>query len=152
MIKITQTLLLLLVCSSLFSQKVTISGYIKDKNTGEELIGATVSIDELHVGVSTNVYGFYSLTVVPGNYTVSYSYIGYTVKKEKINLTKTISFNIELPPLTTEIQEVVVSAEAANKNVTSTEMSTAKLDMREVKSLPVLFGEQDVIKTLQLTP
>ena len=150
--KITHTLLLLLVCSNLFSQKVTLSGYIKDKNTGEELIGATVSIDELHVGVSTNVYGFYSLTVVPGNYTVSYSYIGYTVQKEKMNLTKTIAFNIELPPLTTEIQEVVVSAEAANKNVTSTEMSTTKLDMREVKSLPVLFGEQDVIKTLQLTP
>jgi len=150
--RILQTVLLLFLCSSIYAQKVTISGYIKDKSTGEELIGATVSIDELHVGVSTNVYGFYSLTVVPGNYSLSYSYIGFVNQKEKINLTKNQTLNIELAASTTDIQEVVVSVEAANKNVTSTEMSTTKLDMREVKALPVLFGERDIIKTLQLTP
>ena len=141
---------LAILCLALWvqAQKVTISGYIKDQANGEELIGATVSIEELKVGASTNVYGFYSITVVPGIYTVSVSYIGYINKKEKINLTKNLSYNIELNPSTTDIQEVVVSAEAANKNVTSTEMSTTKLDIKEVKSLPVLFGEQDVIKTL----
>ena len=149
---ILQVLLFLFFSSNVFAQKVTISGYIKDKTTGEELIGATVSIDELHVGVSTNVYGFYSLTIAPGNYTVVYSYIGYTIQKEKINIIKNISLNVDLSQSNTDIQEVVVSAEAANKNVTSTEMSTTKLDMHEVKSLPVLFGERDVIKTLQLTP
>ena len=150
--RILQTLIFIVLGCTLFAQKVTISGYIKDKATGEELIGATVSIEELHVGVSTNVYGFYSLTVAPGNYTISYSYIGFVNHKEKMNLTKNNSLNIELESSTTDIQEIVVSTEAANKNVTSTEMSTTKLDMREVKSLPVLFGEQDVIKTLQLTP
>lgn len=150
--RILQTFILVFLCGSLFAQKVTISGYIKDKNTGEELIGATVSIDELHTGVSTNVYGFYSLSVAAGTYTVSFSYVGFVSQKEKMTLTKNTTYSLELAPSTTDIQEVVVSREAANKNVTSTEMSTTKLDMREVKSLPVLFGEKDIIKTLQLTP
>lgn len=141
-----------IVLQSLMAQKFSISGYVKDKATGEELIGATIYIEETKVGISSNVYGFYSVSAIQGNYTVTYSYIGYVSTKKQLSLTKNITLDVELEASTTELNEVVVSSEAANKNVTSTEMSTTKLDLREVKSLPVLFGEQDVLKTIQLTP
>ncbi len=150
--KTIPTLLILMLSIGSFAQKFTISGYLKDKATGEELIGASVIIGELKAGVSTNVYGFYSLTVPQGTYTITFTYIGYNSQKQTVTLNKNMTINMELEASNTQLQEVTISTEAANRNVTSTEMSTTKLNMREVKSLPVLFGEQDVIKTLQLTP
>lgn len=133
-------------------EKSTISGHIKDASTGEELIGASIFIKELKIGGITNVYGFYSITIPNGKYSVEYSFIGYKTIITKLNLTNSINNNIELSPSISSLDEVVVTAEAADKNIRATEMSVIKLSPKEIKAIPVLFGEQDILKTIQLMP
>ncbi len=145
--------LLLLLCNILNAQeKFTISGHIKDAATGEELIGATIFVKELMTGGITNVYGFYSVTIPAGEYTIEYSYIGYETQKIEIYLNQSTKKNVELLSTGISLQEVVVTAEVADKNVKSTEMSVVKITPKEIKAVPVLFGEQDILKTLQLMP
>lgn len=137
----------------LFAQeKVTISGYIKEAATGEELIGASIFVPELRAGGITNVYGFYSITIPKGNYTLIYSFIGFEDQKLEINLSQNLRKDIELKESSLSLQEVVITGETEDRNIKSSEMSAIKMDMKEIKSLPVLFGEQDIIKTLQLLP
>ena len=145
-------ILFLVVKPVIAQQKHTISGYIKDAETGEELIGATIYIKELKTGGITNVYGFYSLTIPSGKYTIDYSYIGYTTQSIEINLVQSIMNNIELSTTATSLEEVVISAEAADKNIKSSEMSVVKLNPKEIQTIPVIFGEQDLLKTIQLMP
>ncbi|HNP18683.1 MAG TPA: TonB-dependent receptor [Fulvivirga sp.] len=133
-------------------QKYTISGAISDASNGEELIGASVLIQELSTGGTTNVYGFFSVTIPQGNYTVVISYIGYQSLTKNIVLDKSITLNIELQPESTTLQEVVVLAEREDVNVQSTQMSVNKLSVKEIETIPVIFGEKDVIKTIQLLP
>jgi TonB dependent receptor-like, beta-barrel/CarboxypepD_reg-like domain/TonB-dependent Receptor Plug Domain len=131
----------------------TISGTIKDKQSGELLIGATVIVKELkNVGASSNAYGFYSLTLPEGTYTILVQYLGYSTITDTINLDRDKTINFGLTSGTINEGEVVVSAERSNKNVTSTEMSTTNLEVKEVQNIPVLFGEKDVMKTIQLLP
>lgn len=136
----------------LAQEKVTISGYIKEAATGEELIGASIFVPELRAGGITNVYGFYSITIPKGNYTLIYSFIGFEDQKSEINLTQNLRKDIELKESSLSLQEVVITGETEDRNIKSSEMSAIKMDMKEIKSLPVLFGEQDIIKTLQLLP
>ncbi|MCD4832364.1 MAG: TonB-dependent receptor, partial [Bacteroidales bacterium] len=145
-------IIFLVVKPVIAQQKHTISGYIKDAETGEELIGATIYIKELKTGGITNVYGFYSLTIPGGKYIIDYSYIGYTTKSVEINLAQSIMNNIELSTTATSLEEVVISAEAADKNIKSSEMSVVKLNPKEIQTIPVIFGEQDLLKTIQLMP
>jgi hypothetical protein len=134
-------------------KKYTISGNIKDHNDGEDLIGASITIKELKgVGATSNVYGFYSLTLPQGKYTIVYSFVGYADIEEKISLQKNIKKNIELKTSATTIKEVVVSAKKENQNVISNQMSIARLDLKEAALIPVIFGERDIMKTLQLMP
>ncbi|MCD4789615.1 MAG: TonB-dependent receptor, partial [Bacteroidales bacterium] len=133
-------------------EKHTISGHIKDATTGEELIGASIFIKELKTGGITNVYGFYSITIPKGKYIIEYSYIGYEPQSTEINLVENIKKDIELSPSSTSLEEVVVSAEAIDENIKSTEMSIVKLNVKEIKSIPVIFGEQDILKIIQLMP
>lgn len=147
-------ILLILIFITLFSfsqEKHTISGYVKDE-AGEELIGATIYIQSLKTGTVTNVYGFYSITLIAGNYNIDYSYIGCETQTKKINLNQNYSFNITLIEASKTIDEVVITAERKNENVVKTEMSTMKLQAKDIKKVPALFGEVDVIKTLQLLP
>jgi len=132
--------------------RYTLNGSVRDSLTGESLIGAYISVPENHSGCVTNAYGFYSLTLPSGNYNVRFEYLGYLSKTVAVSLTTTISLNVDLKPKTISLTEVVVSGEMSNHNVTSTEMSTQKLNIKEIKSLPVLFGEQDILKTIQLLP
>ncbi|MBC6427252.1 MAG: carboxypeptidase-like regulatory domain-containing protein [Ekhidna sp.] len=146
-------LLLAVVPSFTFAQdKFTINGYVKDASNGESLIGATVLIKEIGTGNVTNVYGFYSITVPAGNYTVEISYLGFQTQTREISLTGNIRIDIELGEEQTALQEVVVTAEAADKNVTSTEMSIAELDIKTAVKMPAFMGEVDVIKSLQSFP
>jgi CarboxypepD_reg-like domain/TonB dependent receptor/TonB-dependent Receptor Plug Domain len=139
--------------TTIFGQNFTISGTLKDATNGEDLIGASVVLkDKPSVGVTTNTYGFYSLTLPKGSYTIRFQYIGYTAIDEKIVLDKDLKFNKELSPESTLIQEVVIKAEKDNKNVSRNDMSVTKLDPKSVENVPVIFGEKDIIKTLQLTP
>ncbi len=147
-------ILLTFIFITLFSfsqEKHTISGYVKDES-GEELIGATIYIQNLKTGTVTNVYGFYSITLIAGDYNIDYSYIGCETQTKKINLNQNHSFNITLIETSKTIDEVVITAERKNENIVKTEMSTMKLQAKDIKKIPALFGEIDVIKAIQLLP
>ncbi len=146
--------LLLLPCFA-FAQapdKHTISGYVKDGSNGEAVLGASVYIKELKKGTSTNQYGFYSLTVEKGTWTLVVSIIGFEDFSQQVTLDKDMRINIPVKPSVITTQEVEINAEKTNKNVTGTEMGTNKLDIEQIKLLPSFMGEVDVLKTIQLLP
>lgn len=133
-------------------QKATLNGYIRDADNGEELIGVTVYIPELKAGAVTNAYGFYSITVPQGTYEVQYSYIGYKFQSIQLDLSVDLSNNIELQSEATVIQEVVVTDKRMDENVVSLQMSKNTLDLNQVRKLPALFGEVDIVKNIQMLP
>jgi hypothetical protein len=151
---------LMIICSLFFyissnaqqKKSFTISGYVKDASNGEVSIGANVYIKELLKGGSTNQYGFYSITVEAGTYTLISSYVGYEDFVKPIVLDKDYRINIDLKPTAINVTEVEVSSERADKNVSSTTVGSVKLDMEEIKKIPAFLGEVDVLKTIQLLP
>ena len=149
---LTVFLFLLVTGTGYAQQQFTLSGHIKDEATGETLIGANVYIRAIQAGAAANTYGFYSLTCVPGTYEIEYSYIGYQPKTVTVNLQQNIKKNIELRPVGFEVEETVITAEIDHENVTSTDMGYVKIDPSKLQSLPVVFGEQDVLKTIQMLP
>lgn len=139
----------------LFAQQYTISGTIKDSTNGEDLFGATVKVKELtNVGAVSNAYGFYSLSLEKGNYTLIFRSTGFSDKEIKVTLDSDIKLDIELniPSDIQQIAEVKVSAVKENDNITSSGMNVTKFDPKDIETIPVLFGEKDIMKTLQLTP
>ena len=130
----------------------TISGSIRDKNNGEDLVGATVFVEELKTGSATDLYGHYSLTLPEGKYTLQYSYVGYKTVKIQSDITSSKTINIEMESSAKDLKEVVITSEQANKNVARPEMSTFKMDIKTIKSIPSLMGEVDIIKAIQLLP
>ena len=145
--------LLISTSFSTFSQEnFTLSGYVSDADNGETLIGANVYVKgDTEQGVTTNLYGFYSLTLPAGNYTIIYSYLGFSDTEKNIQLSDNQTINIKLQQGIT-MQEIVVTAEEKDKNVESTEMGTVTMAVDKIKTLPVLLGEVDILKTLQLLP
>ncbi len=132
--------------------RFTISGHIRDAASGEDLIGATVYIQELKTGTSSNLYGFYSVSLIPGKYNIVYSYVGFEPQQYSIDLRENITRDIELQSANQQLDEVVVTGEAINENVTRTEMSSIDIDAKTIKKIPAFMGEVDVIKTIQLLP
>ena len=151
--KILFLLLLLPMLVDAQSQKFTLSGYIKDAQNGEDLIGATVVVaDQTSIGVTSNIYGFYSLSLEAGQYELAFQYLGYQTKVIPIDLKADQTLNVELGANSQVLDEVVVVAEKENQNITEARGSVTKLDVKEIESIPVLFGEKDVMKVVQLTP
>ena len=134
------------------SGKPTISGFIKDAASGEMLIGATVFIKENQTGAASNIYGFYSITTNPGNYTLVFSYVGYNTKEISVVVSSNMKMDMELTAESTELEEVVVKGDRPNANVSRPEMIVAKLEMKSIKQIPALMGEVDVIKAIQMLP
>lgn len=132
--------------------KATVSGYVRDSSSGEGLIGASVFIKELQKGISTNTYGFYSITVPEGEYTMVFHFIGYQDVERMVELRGTTQLNLALRPLSIETKEVEVSAERKDRNVQSTDMGRVELEIEKIKALPALLGEVDVLKAIQLMP
>jgi hypothetical protein len=135
-------------------QKHTLSGYIKDGATGETLIGANIyNTSNTAQGTVTNSYGFYSLTLESGNYKIVASYLGYEDQVFEVDLTKILSLNISLNEGVV-IDEVVITADKdeRKKNVEGTQMGTIDIPVENIKKLPAIFGEVDVLKTIQLLP
>ena len=150
---ITGILFFLVLLDNQAQNKVTLNGTIRDKASGEEIIGATIRIAELSkIGISTNEYGFFSLTLEPGNYTFITSYIGYEDYIEKINLQATQSIKWTLQQKSQNLEEVKIVAKKENENITQTTMGVEKINMKDIAKLPVLFGEKDILKTIQLLP
>lgn len=140
-------------CSIAVGQdKNTLNGFIKDKRNGEALIGATVFIEELKIGASTNVYGYYAISAPVGSYTAIFSFVGYRTQAVKVNLGTDQKLTIELDEEGSVLQDVVITAEREDANVKSIEMSVAKLDMKTMSKIPPLLGEVDVVRSVQLLP
>ncbi|MBA2613922.1 MAG: TonB-dependent receptor [Bacteroidetes bacterium] len=136
-----------------FSQdKFSISGYVKDSKNGESLIGATVYKLGSSVGASANEYGFFSLTLPKGEHTIAVSLIGYATYTFAVNLDKNITKNYELAEEGKQLDEIVVTGEAEDKNIKSTEMGTTKLDIKQISKIPAMFGEVDIVRAIQLLP
>ena len=140
--------------SSLSAQdKYSLSGVIKNGETGEVLIGAAIIIRELPgIGALSNAYGFYSLTLPEGRYTYQTQFMGFKMRIDSLVLNTNRVVNIILIPVLIKVNDVTVSGERSNANVTSTEVSENKLEMKQVESIPVLLGEKDILKTIQLLP
>lgn len=135
-------------------QRFTISGNIRDAATGETLIGATVKIQGIkdRFGTAANEYGFFSITGTAGEYDLTVSYAGYQAYTKKITLNAPLKLNIQLAA-GNALQEVVVKAsQRKNENVRSPQMGLDKLNMKDLDNVPVLFGEKDVLKTIQMLP
>jgi hypothetical protein len=133
-------------------ERYSLSGHIKDSKTGEVLIGATVSILNNGSGTITNQYGFYSLKLQAGTYALRYSYLGYEPLDASIDLKNPLHKDVELTPKATSLAEVLITGKSARTAVNSLEMGVVQLDMKQLKSVPVLFGERDILKGIQLLP
>ncbi len=142
----------LIQVSALGQVKFTISGYIKDAANGEALIGATIYVKSLGTGATTNVYGFYSLTLPSGSYDFEVSYIGFTTQSKSLMLSENIRMDIELQSEEKQLEEVVVISTKDQEGVKALEMSTNRLDMKTILKIPAFLGEADVIKSLQQLP
>ena len=142
----------LLALSCWGQDQFTISGYVKDASNGEALIGATVLIGETSKGTTSNVYGFYSITLPEGTYRINYRYVGFRGIQKVVELHKDIRLDLELNPVEKQLEEIVVTDKAVDENVESIEMSTAELDIKSIEKLPAFAGEVDILKSIQLLP
>jgi len=155
MIKLLSSLsLCLLLTGTLFAQeKSTLSGTIKDASKGEELIGATIKVKGQNIGAQTNEYGFYSLTLPAGTYTFIISASGFITIEDTIDLSVSQRLDIQLKEEGgTDLEEVVISTTREDGNVKDPLMGVERLDPKEIAKIPVIFGEKDIIKTMQLLP
>jgi len=151
-------LLMSFLSSSVYSQYV-ISGKVTDKSSGEDIPYAAVSIKGTTTGVMTNDYGFYSLTVdnkyiKEGKVVIVFSFVGYKKIEKEVALTSDVKLNIRLETQGTQLKGVEITADAATEkeNLRSTEMSTTKVQVRDIKYIPAIAGESDILKVMQLLP
>ena len=133
-------------------EKVTLSGVVSDANNNETLIGVSVYVSELNIGAYTNEYGFYSITLPKGNYTLQISYIGFETFSEKLEINQNVKKNFSLKEGKQELKEVVITENAYKTNIKKPEMSVNKLAISTIKQMPVLMGEVDIIKSLLFLP
>lgn len=142
----------IMISAFAFGSDYSLRGVITDAKTGEDLIGAVVSLSNGKGGTFSNSYGFYSLTLPEGKHTFSITFIGYKPLLINIDLKSNMLKNFELTPSVIALNAVEVNADRPDNNISSTQMSVAKLDIKNIEMMPVLFGESDILKTLQLLP
>lgn len=151
MSKILTLVLFVLICNTAWAQKHSISGYVSDKKTQEKLIGAIVYDAKSKSGTTTNTYGFFSLTLPADSVKLLVSYIGFAVQSKTFVLSENMSFNVDLMP-ENELKTIEVVAEQGERIEETTRMSTINIPIQQIKKVPALFGEVDVLKVLQLLP
>jgi len=134
------------------TERLVVSGHVRDATSGEDLIGANVAVLETGAGTISNSYGYYSLPLPAGFYTLVYSFVGYTTQTRAVELAGDMEISIDMVPSRQEIGEVTVTAEAANANITSVETGTTRLPIQSIRKIPALLGEVDIIKAIQLLP
>jgi hypothetical protein len=137
----------------LFSQeRVTLSGTVTEAETGETLIGVNVLIPALNTGAITNEYGYYSITLPAGTHEVYYSSIGFATQRKSIALSSDTSLDVALQPSTEDLDEIIVKADVEKLNIRKPEMSVNRLSANTIKKIPVVLGEKDVVRSIQLLP
>jgi len=147
------TVFLLMLFSTAFAQeKFTLSGTIADDSSNETLIGASIYIKELQTGTSTNEYGFYSISVPAGTYTVQISYVSFGTVEETVTLNSNVRKNFTLSGNTKDLEEVVISTDRRRAEIRKPEMSVNRLTSQEIKKMPVVMGEVDVLKSILTLP
>ena len=147
------SLFFFLLSITLTAQDFTLNGTLTDENSGETLIGAIVSASnqENEVFAITNEYGFYALQLSAGTYAIKANYIGYAEGTSEIIITENTRLDLGLSVAGEAIEEIVIESDAF-ENIESTEMGTQKLDLSNIRKVPVVLGETDILKTLQLLP
>ncbi|WP_106794370.1 TonB-dependent receptor [Aquimarina sp. Aq78] len=141
-----------LFCLGSYAQeKFSISGYVKDNNSGEKLLGVNIIINNTY-GTTTNDYGFYSINLQKGIHQIEISYLGYKTISKEVSITGNQKIDFDLTEELAELDEIVISSNKARKNIESTEMSVISLKGETIKKLPAILGEPDVLKSLQLLP
>ncbi|MBT8376118.1 MAG: TonB-dependent receptor plug domain-containing protein, partial [Winogradskyella sp.] len=133
-------------------QKFTISGKITDQRSNETLISVNIIFPQLSTGTVTNEYGFYSITLPEGNYTMQISYLGYATITKTIELNKDLLLDIQLTEETESLDEVVIKEDVERINIKKPQMSVNSLAISTIKQMPVVLGEVDVIKSITLLP
>jgi CarboxypepD_reg-like domain/TonB dependent receptor/TonB-dependent Receptor Plug Domain len=151
--KISLIYLMLLSCMFATAQdKFTLSGTVSDNNSNETLIGVNLYIPELKTGVTTNEYGFYSITIPRGNYTIRISYMGYQTLDESLQLNQNTKTNFKLLTNENTLKEVIITEKKTKTDIRKPEMSVNKLSISVIKRMPVVLGEVDVLKSILLLP
>lgn len=138
---------------SLFGQdKFTFNGYVRDSLTGESIIGATVTVGGSNRNLLTNNYGFFSVTLPPGDYEVVFSHVSYESFTRRIKLNASQTFTVSLTPRSAALQEVVVFNKKKDGNVKNAQMGKVDLSMNQIRTIPAFLGEVDILKAIQLLP
>ncbi|MFC6997323.1 TonB-dependent receptor [Rufibacter roseus] len=135
-----------------YAQKFTLSGYVRDAKTGENLIGVAILNSITGQGTATNAYGFYSITVPKDSLKLVFSYVGYERSTMSVFLNKDMEQNVLLTPASTQLEAVEIVNTREEDVRETTRMSTINMSVAQIKSVPALFGEVDVLKVLQLLP
>lgn len=146
--------LFFLILISFFAEaqkKYTISGYAKDLQNGETLIGATITVKGNSKGITSNQYGFYSITLLEGNYELICSYAGYLPKILEVNLDSDKQLDFDLVTKAA-LQEVVITSKKTDGNVKNAQMGRFVMPIEQIKAIPAFLGEVDLLKTIQLLP
>ncbi len=150
--KLLVLLLMVMPFFILAQNRFTVSGFIKDSLNGETLIGATIAVQGQTKGISSNQYGFYSITLQEGEYIFICSYIGYQPKIIAVKLDGNKQLNFNVMPKVALSQEVIVSSKKRDANVKNAQMGKFTLPIEQIKSIPAFLGEVDLLKTIQLLP
>ncbi|MBO0939278.1 TonB-dependent receptor [Fibrella sp. HMF5335] len=138
----------------LAQSRITVSGYVRDARTGEALIGATVYAPLQKVGVQANAYGYYSLSLpqTADTIRVQASFIGYTTRVEKLTAQTTQNLTLALTAENQQLNEVMVQATASDDHVQRPQLSAINVSMKQIRTLPMIAGERDVLKVIQFLP
>ena len=145
-------LLLVFNHTVLAQHRYTLSGYLRDQTSGEALINGNIYPEGHITGVNTNEYGFFSLTLPEGKYTITFSYIGYQGISRDIVLDKDIYQNFSLAFQDTKLAEVTVTGKPPSGRINQNEIGEVRMNIKDISTIPVLFGEQDILKSIQLIP
>ena len=144
--------LILLFNSVIYAQEYfTLSGFIREAESSEDLIGANLVCENLKIGATTNVYGFYSMRLPEGTHSIRYSFIGYVDQVLEVSITEDEKVDVFLQTFAEQLSEIILEDEASAK-VRSIEMSVNRLETKAVKQLAAIGGEVDIIKSIQLLP
>jgi hypothetical protein len=133
-------------------ERFTLSGTVRDSASGESLIGVSLRIPEITTGINTNAYGFYSITLPAGDYTLLCNYLGRRSRSIPIHLSQNLKLDLEMAESSTTLKNVEIKADPGDKNIRSGDMGKDHLEMDQIRSIPVLLGEVDILKTITLLP
>lgn len=146
------TFLLILQSFLIAQNRYSISGYVKDAQNGEDMFSVNVFVKELTKGTTTNIYGFYSMTLPEGSYEVSFSFLGYETLVKQVELNKDVQLNVELSTSAITTEEVVVTSKRRDQNVDNAQTGVVEISTEKAKEIPALLGEPDIFRVLQLMP